>query len=231
MGEILILSASYVVGDQDIDVTGYVTTQQGANYGAINFPVQKMDEDLRAKHMVVLAADADAVKLTPPRLTINYTDEAGAYHTVNYKIGEVVTVGERSSFGKFVQKPGDVLYDVGLTAAKGQFLFIFVLSWALVVLWSYKQWEFLQLAYNQKNLTGTLDDSLGLLGKYVGLAVFYLFSLITTAEMPFKGFVPSALPGWTIKFIFSLFAALTPVSSFFFNFLIWFTLVQSLLNK
>jgi len=231
MGEILILSAKYVVGDQDIDVTSYLTTQQRTNYGAINFPIQKMDDDLRGKHMIVLPADSDTLKLTPPVLTVTYTDEAGAHRTLSKKLGEVVDIGERSAFGKFVQKPGDVLMDFGLTAAKGQFLFVFVLSWALVVMWSYKQWEFLQGAYNGHNITGSIDDSLGLLGKYVGLAVFYLFDYVKIAELPFKGFIPTAAPGWTIKFIFSLISALTPVSSFFFNFLIWFTLVQSLLAK
>jgi hypothetical protein len=231
MGDILILSASYVVGDQDIDVTSYVTTQQGANYGAINFPVQQMDDDLRKKNMVVLEKDADPLKLTPPRLTINYTDTAGAYHSVAKKLGEVVDIGERSSFGKFVQKPGDVLYDVGLTAAKGQFLFVFVLSWALVVMWTYKQWDFLQGAYNDNLITGTVNDSFGLLGKYVGIVIFYLFDYGAILGKPFGSFFPGAAAGWPIKFIFSLFSALTPVSSFFLNFLIWFTLVQSLLPK
>jgi hypothetical protein len=231
MGEILILRAKYVVGDQEIDVISYLTTQQSANYGAINFPVQQMDEDLRKKNMIVLAKDADPLKLTPPVLTITYTDEAGAHRSLTKKLGEVVDIGERSSFGKFVQKPGDVLYDFGLTAAKGQFLFVFILAWALVVVWSYKQWEFLQGAYNGRNITSSINDSLGLLGKYVGIAVFYLFDYVSIVELPFKGFVPLAARGWTIKFIFSLFAALTPVSSFFFNFLIWFTLVQSLLAE
>jgi len=236
MGEILILRAKYVVGDQDIDVTSYLTTQQSANYGAINFPVQQMDEDLRKKNMIVLEKDADPLKLTPPVLTLVYTDEAGAHHSLTKKLGEVVEIGERSWFGKFVQKPGDVLMDFGLTAAKGQFLFIFVMSWALVVLWSYKQWAFLQDQMDGNRLPLSIEDKFGTLGKYVAIFAEAIFGLSFVIEPPIQKLVERALgptpfePGWTVKFFFAFCAALTPVSSFFFNFLIWFTLVQTLVR-
>uniref|UniRef100_A0A6C0AJG9 Uncharacterized protein n=1 Tax=viral metagenome TaxID=1070528 RepID=A0A6C0AJG9_9ZZZZ len=233
-GAVLILNADYVVGNQEIDVSDYVTTQQGANYGAINFPVQKMDDDLRAAHRISAPppADAAAIALNPPRLTVNYTDSSGAYHTVSYTITETVDIGERSAFGKFVQKPGDVLWSIGLTAAKGQFLFIFVLVWALVVVWSYKQWGFLQDAYLNQNIGPTTDDRLGVLGKYVGLFVYFVFKYGSLIGKPFEMLLGGAdvKSGWIVKFIFALLAALTPVSSFLFQFLIWFTLVQTLVD-
>lgn len=233
MGDILIVSADYVVGNQTIDVVDYVTTFQGSNYGAIDFPVQKLDDDLRKDNRITLAKDSDPLKLTPPRLKIQYTTESGAYHSVEYTITEKVALGERSAFGKFVQKPADVLWSVGLTAAKGQFLFIFVLSWALVVAWAYKQWEYLQGAYNSGALTPTLSDDLGILGKWVGIFVFFVFKYLGILGKPFEMLLGGSdvQPGWIVKFIFSALAALTPVSSFFFQFLIWFTLVQSLLSR
>jgi hypothetical protein len=233
-GAVLILDAEYVVGSQAIDVSDYVTTQQGANYGAIKFPVQKMDEDLRKTHRVYAPppADAAALALNPPRLTINFTDQSGAYHTVSYTLTETVDIGERSAFGKFVQKPGDVLYDVGLTAAKGQFVFVFVLLWALIVLWSYNQWNFLQGQFGNGIITSTINDRLGLLGKYVALFVYWIFTYATPIGKPFEMLLGGAdvKPGWIVKFIFALFAALTPVTSFLFQFLIWFTLVQTLVD-
>jgi len=233
-GAVLILNAEYVVGNQAIDVSDYVTTQQGANYGAIKFPVQKMDEDLRKAHRIYAPppADAAALALNPPRLTINFTDQSGAYHTVSYTLTETVDIGERSAFGKFVQKPGDVLWDVGLTAAKGQFVFVFVLIWALIVVWSYKQWSFLQEQFGNGNITSTTNDRLGILGKYVALFVYWIFHYGTSLGKPFEMLLGGVdvKRGWIVKFIFTFFAALTPVTSFLFQFLIWFTLVQTLVD-
>jgi hypothetical protein len=232
MGDILIMTANYVVGSQDIDVKDYVLTEQSTNYGAIDFPVQKMDDDLRKDHRISVAKDADALKLTPPRLTITYTDAAEAYHTVDYAITESVNLGERTAFGKFVQKPGDVLWSVGLTAAKGQFLFVFVVAWALIVLWSYKQWAFLQGSYNAGKISIIIDDDYGILGKYIVLGIYIMFYYGEMVEEPLsKFFKPPVEPGWTFKFIFAFLAALTPVSSFFFQFLIWFTVVKTLMTK
>jgi len=234
MGSVLVLNAEYVVGNQAIDVSDYVTTQQGANYGAIKFPVNKMDEDLRKAHRIAAPppADAAALALNPPRLTINYTDESGAYHTVSYTITEMVDIGERSAFGKFVQKPGDVLYDVGLTAAKGQFVFVFALMWALVVVWAYNQWGFLQDQFVNGNITSTINDRLGVLGKYVALFVYWIFTYGSAIGKPLEMLLGGVdvKRGWIVKFIFALFAALTPVTSFLFQFLIWFTLVQTLVD-
>lgn len=235
MGDILILSADYVVGSQQIDVSDYVTTERDKNYGAINFPVQKMDDDLRKDHRIAAPppADAAALALNPPQLTIKYTDASGAYHTVTYKITETVDLGERTAFGKFAQKPGDVLWSVGLTAAKGQFLFVFVLMWALVITWSYKQWEYLQKAYNNDAIHPYPDDELGIAGKYVAIFVYFIFSYGGKIGKPFELLLGgvNVSDGWIVKFLFAAFAALTPVSSFFFQFLIWFTLVQSLLSR
>jgi hypothetical protein len=228
MGDILIVSADYIVGNQTIDVVDYVTTQQSSQYGAIDFPVQKLDDDLRKDNRITLAKDSDPLKLTPPKLTIQYTNESGAYHSVTYAITEKVALGERSAFGKFVQKPGDVLSSFGTSAGMILFGFSFVLIWALGVAWAYKQWEYLQSAYISGALTSVPSDDLGILGKWVGVFVFFLFKYGETLGK-FGG--SGAQPGWIVKFIFSFLAAITPVSSLIFQFLIWFTVVQSLLTR
>jgi len=228
MGDILIVSADYIVGNQTIDVVDYVTTQQSSQYGAIDFPVQKLDDDLRKDNRITLAKDSDPLKLTPPKLTIQYTDKSGAYHSVTYAITEKVALGERTAFGKFVQKPGDVLSSFGTSAGMVLFGFSFVLIWALGVAWAYKQWEYLQSAYINGALTSVPSDDLGILGKWVGVLVFFVFKYGETLGK-FGG--PEAQPGWIVKFIFSFLAAITPVSSLIFQFLIWFTVVQSLLTR
>ena len=233
MGDIVVLTATYVVGKQSIDVKDYVTLQQSKNYGAIDFPVQKMDDELRAQHRITVKEDDSTLQLSPPHLTIEYTDRSQAYHSVDYSVADKVDIGQRSALGKFVQKPGDVLWDTAATIAKGQFLFVFVLGWALVVLWAFQQWAYLQAAFNSGALPGTLDDSFGILGKYVAVFAFTLFKLGSLLGKPFQMLLGGAdvRPGWIVKFLFSAFAVFTPVSSFFFQFLIWFTLVQTLLDK
>jgi hypothetical protein len=233
MGDILILNAEYTVGGQQIDVSDYVTQQQGANYGAIDFAVQKLDDDLRKDHRISIPADDPSLKLAVPRLTINYTDESGAYHTASYVLTEKVDVGERSSIGKFIQKPGDILWGVGLTVAKGQYLFGLVLVWALVVLWAFKQWEYLELAFRKGAIDGSLHDEFGVLGKFMAVLVYTIFTYGNLLGKPFQILLGGAepIPGWIVKYIFSAFAVLTPVSSFFVQFLVWFTLVQTLLDK
>ena len=62
----------------------------------------------------------------------------------------------------------------------------------------------------------------------IGVLIFFVFKYGETLGK-FGG--PGAQPGWIVKFIFSFLAALTPIASLIFQFLIWFTVVQSLLSR
>ena len=231
MGDVVILKADYTVGNQTLEVLDYVTLEQTNNYGAIDFPVKKMDDELRADHRITVDANDPSLKYSHPSLKIDYTDESSAFHSVRYSINDRVTLGERSTYGKAVQKPGEVLWSTGITVSKGLLLFVAILSWLLVALWSYNQWGFLQEAYNRGDLTG-FNPEFGILGKYIAFIIYMLFfgfGVVETRIQMLTGM--NAVTGWMLKFIFTLFGVIAPVASFFFQFLIWFLLVQTLLDK
>jgi hypothetical protein len=79
MGDITIVSAAYVVGTQSIDVADIIEEIRSKNYGEINLPITKLDADLRKDNRIVLAATDPTLALTPPRITVEYTDERGAW--------------------------------------------------------------------------------------------------------------------------------------------------------
>ena len=66
MGDVVILKADYTVGNQTLEVLDYVTLHQTTNYGAIEFPVKKMDDELRADHRITVDANDPSLKLSQP---------------------------------------------------------------------------------------------------------------------------------------------------------------------
>lgn len=228
MPSILILSARYVIGQQDIDVSQYINEKLSANYGMLDFPVKVLDDHLRADNQI-MPIDEAALILSPGRLTINYGDPIGAFHTVTYKYGEQVHIGERSALGKLLQKPQQILWDIGLTAAKGQFFFVVVFGWALVVMWTYTQWQFLEEAFDPSKRgpasTGEYtEDKYGVLGQWVMFAIYKLLSFMDGVNKITVGW-PYA---WPTKVIFAVLSGLAPVAGFFFELMIWFTAVSSI---
>lgn len=241
MGDITVTKAEYVVADQPpIDVSEILNNLQMKNYGAIELPIATLDAQLRKDNRIILAATADQLKLTPPKLVVNYLDETGGYHHVETSLGDTLKLGERSTFGQFVQKPGKILWDLGLTAAKGQFVFVFALGWALVVLWSYKQFQFLEEAFSTsstpRGIVATLPadgypvETYGIIGRWVMAGLWYLFYAMEFPSKPLGMLFGAAEPpyGWLTKVVMAVFAALAPIAGFFFQFMIWFTAVQSI---
>ena len=240
MGDITLTKADYVVADQIIDVSSILTDIQMKNYGAIELPIATLDAQLRKDSRIVAKADADALKLTPPKLVVDYVDETGAYHHVETALTETLKIGERSALGQFVQKPGELLWGLGLMAAKGQFMFVFVLGWALVVLWAYKQFQFLETAFDPNTSPpgiasrmppdGYPTETYGIIGKWVMVGLWYLFYVMQIPSKPIGLIFGATEPpyGWLTKVVMSIFSALAPVAGFFFQFMIWFTAVQSI---
>jgi hypothetical protein len=234
MGDITLTKADYVVADQIIDVLATLTDIQTKNYGAINLPIATLDAQLRKDNRIVAKPDADALKLTPPKLIVDYADETGAYHHVETLLTGTLTLGERSTFGQLVQKPSELLWNMGLVAAKGQFVFVFVFVWALIVLWTYKQFQFLEQAFGSGGIASAGPpypaETYGLIGQWVMFLLYYVYYYV---QIPSKliGIMFGATEppyGWLVKVLFSIGSALAPVAGFFFQFLIWFTAVQSI---
>jgi hypothetical protein len=240
MGDITLTKAEYVVADQTIDVLSVLTEIQTKNYGAIDLPIATLDSRLRKDNRIVAKADADALKLTPPKLSVDYLDETGAYHHAETALTETLKLGERSSFGQLVQKPGELLWNLALVAAKGQFLFVFAFAWAIVVLWSYKQFQFLETAFDPNSsppgivsrlpADGYPAETYGLIGRWVLVGLWYLFYAMQIPSKPLGIMFGAVEPpyGWLTKVVMSLASALAPVAGFFFQFMIWFTAVQSI---
>jgi len=227
MGGVTVTSAKYAIGDQTIDVSEQVTDSQSRNYGEIVMIVSKLDGDLRKNNQIAIPADSDTLKLTPPKLTVEYLDERGLWHTKSATLSETLDIGERSAFGKFVQKPGDVLWGIGITAAKAQFLFIVVFAWVLVVLGTYRQWQFIEKAMQSGAIARTTaytDINYGLVGQWVvwGISKLYDAFYYPSIWLSFGYDLPD---GWPVKVLMSIGSAVAPISGFIVQIMIWFTAV------
>ena len=228
MGGVTVTSAKYVIGDQTIDVSEQVTDSQSRNYGEIVMIVSKLDADLRKNNQIAIPADSDTLKLTPPKLTVEYLDDRGLWHTKSATLSETLDIGERSAFGKFVQKPGDVLWGIGITAAKAQFLFIVVLGWTLVVLWTYRQWQFIEGAMQPRAIARTnayTEKNYGLVGQWVVLGISKLYDLFYYPSVWLGIIFRNPPEGWLVKVLMSIGSAVAPISGFIVQIMIWFTAV------
>jgi len=234
MGDLVLVSAVYTVADQQIDVMTALKGIQSSNYGAIKLPIATLDADLRKDNQIVTAADAAPLKLTPPSLTVNYKDATGANHYVTKKIGETLEIGKRSALGQFIQKPGDVLWSIALVAAKGQFVFVIVLGWALVVMWAFKQWKFLETAFDVGGIAQGpppySSETYGIVGPWVMFLIYWLFQLFAYPSKIFGAAFGATEPprGWLVKILITVASGLAPLAGFFFQLMIWFTVVTSI---
>lgn len=226
MGGITVTVANYVVGPQVIDVSDYLEQERWKNFGEIKFAVAKLDAFLRSDNRITLAPDSTVLASSPPNLHVEYTDETGAFHSLDAGLNDTLDIGEQSFIGKLIRKPGAILWDLGIMTGNVFFIFVFAMTWALTVLWSLKQWEFIA---NNLPREGPYDR-FGLLGHWVAVATnAFLRTMDTPSKFlgPFVGVVPAPY-SWLTKWFFAFLTALSPVPGFFFQLLIWITLVQTL---
>jgi hypothetical protein len=230
--DITITRADYIVATQIIDVMSILKDIQSSSYGQIQLPISKLDADLRKDKRIIVAADSDVLKLTPPKLITEYSDKEGAFHIVESSLTETLSIGERTSFGQFVQKPGDVLWGLGLYAAKGQLVFVVVLFWALGVMWAFKQWQYLEKAFGPGGVAENppyTPETYGLVGQWVMFLIYCIFAIFAVPSkyigLLFGGEAPRS---WLVKVLFACASALSPIAGFAFEFLIWFCAVQTL---
>ena len=205
MGDVKLTKADYIVGTQTIDVLAVLNKLKAENYGAIELSVSKLDAILRKDNRISTPPDAEALKLTPPRLIVDYEDETGIPHhidkmgtppaattlppqtaakeTFDGDSGDPVAIGNRTMFGKFIQTPMEILKDMGAFAARGSFIFALALFWAVVVIWTYTQWTYICIeltpnkgaAWNPAYYT---TENYGIFSKYiVGLTALIMGGL------------------------------------------------------
>jgi len=239
MGDTTIVSATYVVGTQSIDVADIIEEIRSKNYGEINLPITKLDADLRKDNRIALAANDPTLALTPPRITVEYTDERGAWHTISSTLTETLKIGQRSTFGTLIQKPFDALWQVAMTVGKGQMIFVIAMGYALVVLWTYKQWEYMQEPF--KPMVGSVGnpgmmgenyaEKFGPLGKWIALAIFTIFvGGEFLSEKIAKFFKPTQPWGysWVTKLFPTIISAFAPIYGFVTQFILWVMIVKNI---
>jgi len=234
MGKVTLIRATYTVpGQGPIDVLEMLTENQSKNYGAVDIAVSKIDGDLRNDNRITVDKNSDALKFSPPILAVDYADEKNAYHHQEFSLADVVRIGDRTTFGKFSQKPGEVLWEMGITAAKGQFVFVIVLGWTLVVVWTYKQFQFLQESFSPSGPAASppyTPEKYGVLGQWVMYGLYCVFLGMNFPSQSVGVFFGKDRPSysWMTKFLFAVLSALAPVAGFLFQTLIWFTAVQQI---
>jgi hypothetical protein len=232
MGSIRVSRADYIVADQTIDVLDILNELQEKNYGIIELSVSKLDADLRKDNRIITKPDADSLKLTPPKLLVDYADKAGRYHHVETPLTGTLKIGERSSYGQFVQKPGELLFNSSVVLAKGQMLFVFAFAWTLVVVWTYKQFQFLEAAFGPGGPAESPQypsEKYGVLGQWTMYLLYLIYYYVDMPSQPIgRMFSPDPPYGWLVKVFFSIASALAPVAGFFTQFIIWLTAVSSI---
>ena len=240
MGDVKVTKADYIVGTQTIDVKGIIDKLKSDNYGAIQLPVAKLDADLRKENRILAKPDEDALKLTPPHLIVDYTDETGVPHHVETPITGELTIGNRSTVGKMIQTPGDIFWSFALVATRIQFVVALILFWTIVVVGTFKQWTYLGIELTPGSgaasnpLTYTTDNY-GILGKWVMLIISGLLAATSFMTSKIDGLIikffgPAWAPayGWFMRLLMTLSSGFAPVSGFFFQLLLWFTTVNSI---
>jgi hypothetical protein len=255
MGEVKLTKAEYIVGTQTLDVMDLLEKIKDENYGAIELPMAKLDEDLRKDNRITTPADAEALRLTPPRLVVDYVDEKGIPHHIE-KTGaaqaaplppakekfedgkDTVAIGGRSTFGRLIQTPYEIFKDMGMFAARGSFLFGFALFWTVVVIWTYTQWTYICIeltplegaAGNPNEYT---TENLGILSKYiVGLTALAMGALAALCEyLKINDVIARYLKsppvyGWLMRGVMTITSGFAPIAGFFLQLMFWFTVVR-----
>jgi hypothetical protein len=223
MGDITLSKATYVVGDQEIDLIDQMNTQLAKNYGELTVIVATLDSKLREDRRITTAADSSVLASNLPKLTVEYTDQTGAFHRASANIRETLRIGERSAYGKVVQKPGDLLWNASLVA--GQWLMVFVVAtlYGLVVLWTYTQWKSMEGKFVEwSDITTT---RFGPLGFVIAVLVYGVFAIF---RYPSRFLSPTGGDGWMVKLVMTGLSAYAPIPGLLTQMIIWFTIVRNL---
>jgi hypothetical protein len=223
MGDITLSKAKYVVADQELDLLEEMNAELTKNYGELNVVVSALDVKLRADHRITTPADSVILAASPPKLTVEYTDETGAWHRAEANIRETIRIGERSAYGKAIQKPGDVVWSASLVAGKWMMVFVVAMIYGLIVLWTWIQWKGMEGKFT--DWMGITTDRFGPLGFVVAAIIFVLFAIF---RYPSRFLIPSGGDGWMLKLLITALSAYAPIPGLLVQMIIWFTVVRNL---
>lgn len=223
MGDIALSKAEYTVGTQLIDLLREMNEDLSKNYGELNVVVSALDAKLRKDNRILIAPNDPSLAQNVPKLTIEYTDETGAWHSTSATLTETLHIGERSTFGKLVQKPGDVIWSASVIVGQWSMVFVVAVLYGLVVLWTLKQWQGMEGKF--KNWGEITTDRFGPLGFVVAVIVYMVFWVF---RLPSDFISPSSPDGWMVKWIVAATSAFAPIPGFLVQSIIWMTVVRNL---
>ena len=223
MGDITLLKATYVVADQELDLLEHMNTELTKNYGELHVVVAALDTKLRADHRITTPADSTILAASLPKLTVDYIDETGAFHRATATIRETLHIGERSAYGKAVQKPGDLIWSASLVAGKWMMVFVVATLYGLIVLWTWMQWKGMEGKFIEWN--DVTMDKFGGLGFVVAVLIYGLFAIF---RYPSRFLSPSGGDGWMLKLVMTALSAYAPIPGLLTQMIIWFTVVRNL---
>jgi hypothetical protein len=225
MGDIALLKANYVVADQDLDLLDQMTAELAKNYGELKVIVSALDTKLREDKRITTPADSTLLAANVPTLTVDYTDETGAFRRAKATINETLHIGERSVYGKVVQKPGDLLWNVSIIAGQWSMIFVVATLYGLIVLWTWTQWKGMEGKFTDwTEITSTRFGPLGFVIAVLVYGIFYIF------RYPGKFISSTAPDGWMVKLFMTALSAYAPIPGVLTQMIIWFTIVRNLGN-
>jgi hypothetical protein len=223
MGDIVLKKAEYVVGSQLIDLMNEMNADLEKNYGELNVVVSALDAKLRKDNRIAIPPNDPSLAQSIPKLTIEYIDSEGSWHIATAELPETLHIGERTAFGKMIQKPGDVLWSTSIVVGQWTMVFVVATMYALVVLWTFKQWEFMQGKFEHWNDVSV--ERFGPIGFVIAVIVYGLFWIF---RLPSDFLNPSAPDGWMLKWFVMATSAIAPIPGFLIEFIIWMTVVRNL---
>jgi hypothetical protein len=228
MGEtITLLTAEYTVKDQGIVVLNEMNEELVKNYGELTVDVSALDAKLRKANRIDIPPNDESLARNIPALTINYVDNEGGWHTKTAKLHETLKIGERSVFGKMVQKPGEILWSSSLVIGQWMMVFVVVTMWALVVLWSWMQTRGMEGKFTDWSTLTTAR--FGPIGFVIAVVIYILFYIVRIPGELIGNLMSKKPPdGWLLKPFVAAASGYAPIPGFLVQTIIWMTVVRNL---
>lgn len=232
MGHITLISANYSVGREQsgansISLLNEMNEELAKNYGELNIVVSALDAKLRKDNRITVAANDPSLAQNVPLLTIKYTDGEGSWHIKEANLNETLTIGERSVFGKMVQKPGEILWSSSLIIGQWMMVFVVVTMWALVVLWSWMQTRGMEGKFTDWSTLTTAR--FGPIGFVIAVVIYILFYIVRVPCEVIGNWMSKKPPdGWVLKLFMAAASAYAPIPGFLVQTIIWMTVVRNL---
>ena len=195
-----ITKATFKYGNQEVDCVGYIKPH--ISYGYVEYPVKSLFADLTDANVIHTNIDnGDALKLVPPKVSIEYFDPDG-FHRAEFVMEDIIILGKLTAWGLFMKKPGELSWQAALAAGKIQFWLAVAVFWVLMIVWAYKMWT--HMSDMGLSFTNATQENFGDYGM--------IFARAAGAIAPFGA----------TRYVMAFIAALAPVWSFCVQFAMWY---------